>query len=154
LNRDDSLRGSLKCGVRVQELLVSEALSIISRKQISSSEAFRNVVLESGNDLHFLSHPIVLCQLTTILFQCEYQQKGNKRPMLVAVLSPHTNSYILNGITDLPISEKHRNKFPLAFERAAQKTNTRILRHFTHPSCIEIQKDDFFKFHDFLHHPQ
>lgn len=149
--RDECLRSSLICGVKAQELIVQEAIATLNRKVITSYDKFRDLVLESGNNLHILSHPIAICELTRILYQCETEQrKQQKKPMMISVLKPQSNSYIVNGLFELPTNEKERNLFPLWFERAASITNSRILNRFHQQSCIEIQKDDFFKFHESL----
>jgi len=166
----DKLRLGIRLAMKQQQVILHEASTIISHRQVRSGRRFRYVVLKHSADLAWLaSHPVSLSKLALFLVEALRSTKQARLPLVLAAYQAQTQLYQVvatNGIRDsnptydgvnfddedhdegrvLDQPYQFRNHFGSSFRQAAQQIRARVKHDGFETSVIEVNGDDLKQF--------
>jgi len=149
-NHLSHIEKGIEFAIVLQNAILRVASSLIEKKVIVSSGPFRSVLLNSSSDLYLFNQPFSLIKLGLFLMEAVNNNgRGKQKPFLICC-STSRHSTLIVGLNPKLVSQTKRNKFGVAFEAAAEKTNTRIQNHYFDSAVIEILEDDTKKFLEYL----
>ncbi len=160
----DKLRLGIQLAMKQQQIILQQAGTIISHRQIRTGRRFRYVILRHSADLSWLaSHPISLSKLALFLVEALRSTKKARLPLVLAAFQPTKQLYQVvatNGIRfedeeDFEEEEEaivydqpyqFRNHFGMSFRQAAQQIRARVKHDGFETSVIEVNADDLKQF--------
>lgn len=112
---DYSATAKLKHGIQLamkqQQVIIHEASTIISHRQVRTGRRFRYVVLRHSSDLAWLSsHPVSLSKLALLLVEALRNNKKARLPLVLAAFQPQSQLYQVvatNGYRPRPDDEDY-----------------------------------------------
>lgn len=133
--------------MRQQQVILHEATTILGHRLLRYGRRFRYVILRHGPDLAWLSnHPLSLNKLTLFLVEATRNSKRGHTPLVLAAYQSPTDTYVVIAITTTGPSQvnndSRRNRFGLAFRRAAQTVRARVKHDGFDSAMIEVKADD------------
>jgi cell division control protein 45 len=131
--------------MKQQQIILHEATTILSHRLLRYGRRFRYVVLRHSSDLAWLSnHPLSLTKLTLFLSEATRGSKRGHTPLLLAAFQALTDTYLVVVWTssDSNEDETGRNRFGLAFRRAAQIVRARVKHDGFDSAMIEVKSED------------
>jgi len=136
----------------LQQTTADKALDIIQKNRISSIGFFRYCEIDEKNKFYT---PLAISSLA-LFVQNTYtermrQSKRAAKPLVLGAWNDINNTYTVCGIPETTVRRKlNKNPFGKAFKQAAQRVEARVRNITFETYLIEIQKDDWKKFLDYL----
>lgn len=136
----------------LQQTIADKALEIIHKRRISSVGFFRCVEIDEKNILYT---PMAISKLSLFIQNTytEWLRQKNKlaKPMVIGAWNDNSNTYTVCGVPTTTTRRKlNKNQFGRAFQNAAQRVDARVRRITFDTYLLEIQKDDWKKFLQYL----
>ncbi|WVQ79395.1 hypothetical protein IAT38_001492 [Cryptococcus sp. DSM 104549] len=160
------IRRSLPLAMALHRAIVRAGSDILDKSVIRTLKSFRLAIMSEGPDLRMFSHASTLSRLALWLVDAtrdrwmERLNKKNERtgakvkslPFVVACLNEDKKTFLISGVTGAPeYGDVRKNKFGLAFQRAATECNAELNNDMFDTSVVEIAKDDLQSFIEELH---
>ncbi|KAI9339661.1 CDC45 family [Obelidium mucronatum] len=163
LDNIDLIFHGIQLSMQFQRILVKTGISIIEKNITKTMKTFRFTVVNGsgGGNAHagqrapggmagesdssvFGRSVALLNRLAVFLMETHREHKKKQLPLVVAAYNDDTGTYLVIGVPVLKRGEK--NKFGMAFLKAAQRTNVAFRSDAFDNSVAEIQRDDLLDF--------
>lgn len=141
--------------MKQQQIILVEASTILSHRLLRYGRRFRYVVLRNGSDEAWLAgHAFSLAKLALFIADATRNTRRGKLPLVVAAYSALDDTYfVVASGTATGLDNEHgdavgatggvmRNRFGLAFRRAAQTMRARVKHDGFDTSMIEVRAED------------
>lgn len=141
----------IAAAIRRQKDIVIMGTGLIDKQQVRTYPYMRCATIEQKSNF---TTPLSLCKLAMFVVDAYACTRKNysPKPFVLAALIDGSNSYLVAGIRSRGASEKGgKNSFNKAFKAAAQDVDARFRHDGFEGSVIEIQRDDFKKFQEYLY---
>eukprot|EP00761_Pharyngomonas_kirbyi_P009573 gb/GECH01009590.1/.p1 GENE.gb/GECH01009590.1/~~gb/GECH01009590.1/.p1 ORF type:complete len:649 (+),score=157.17 gb/GECH01009590.1/:1-1947(+) len=151
------MRQGIQEAIALRKSIVYTATSMFENKLILPSGPFRYAFLHDGAELSAFAHPLTVTALAMFVVEIiNYQQPGRPKPFVLGVRNEASDTYLIVGVagqTSHHVSSLiyNKNKFGVAFKKAARKTASRVRHDGFDASVIEVAKADYKKFMEYLH---
>jgi len=152
----EKIEKALVQAIDLQKVVVKQGSHMISKKIITTSGVFRYAYLKDTADTHIFLNPQALTKLAFFLVS-HYREKfpAKPRPFVLCALDDERDVYLVVAVDGTPATSDNgdvgKNKFGTSFNKAAEKTGARVKHDGFETSQMEIQKEDVFKFMEYLH---
>lgn len=146
------LQIGLRRAKHLQQSIADKALEIISKGRIKSKGFFRCCEIFEKNVFYT---PLAISTLS-LFVQNTYtermrQNKRAPKPLIMGAWNDISNTYTVCGLPETTVRRKlNKNPFGKAFKQAALRVDARVRNITFETYLIEIQKDDWKKFLDYL----
>lgn len=153
----DLLEKGIKFACNRQKDIVAMGTRLIEKRMITDEAYFRHATIEQKNGF---TNPVALAKLGLFVVDAYREHKltmpkkssYKDKPFILASLCDVRNSYIVVGIPQSKrVSSRKGNKFGFAFNEARDKVGARSKHSGFETSVIEVQRDDYVQFRDYLH---
>ncbi|ORY40218.1 CDC45-like protein [Rhizoclosmatium globosum] len=164
LDNIDLIFHGIQLSMQFQRILVKTGISIIEKNMTKTMKTFRFTVVNQsgGGNAHggqrapgglagesdssvFGRSVALLNRLAVFLMEAYREHKKKQLPLVIAAYNDETESYLVIGVPVLKRGEK-KNRFGMAFLKAAQRTNVAFRSDAFDNSVAEIQKEDLLDF--------
>ncbi|KAJ3029123.1 UNVERIFIED_CONTAM: hypothetical protein HDU68_000078 [Siphonaria sp. JEL0065] len=164
LDNIDLIFHGIQLSMQFQRILVKTGISIIEKNITKTMKTFRFTVVNGsgGGNAHagqrtpggmagesdssvFGRSVALLNRLAVFLMETHREHKKKQLPLVVAAYNDESETYLVIGVPILKRGEK-KNKFGMAFLKAAQRTNVAFRSDAFDSSIAEIQRDDLLDF--------
>ncbi|KAI8617943.1 CDC45 family [Chytriomyces sp. MP71] len=154
----------IQLSMQFQRAIVKTGISIIEKQQTKTTKTFRFATIgaSSGSGNHisgqrtsglvgendvsiFGKSTALLHRLGVFLMEAYREHKKKQLPLILAAYNDETDCHLVIGIPILKRGEM-KNKFGMAFLKAAQRTNVAFRSDAFDTSVAEIQRDDLIPF--------
>lgn len=145
--------------MKQQQIILLEASTILSHRLLRYGRRFRYVILRNGSDEAWLAgHAFSLAKLALFIADATRNTRRGRLPLVVAAYSTLGDTYFvvasgtskeLDGARDADVDSIEgvtRNRFGLAFRRAAQVVRARVKHDGFDTSIIEVKAEDLKSF--------
>jgi len=152
----EKIEDGLRKAIELQKAVVKQGSHMLSKRIITTSGVFRYAYLKDTADTHLFLNPQALTKLAHFLV-AHYREKYplKPRPFVLCALDNERDIYHVVAVDGTPgtsaTGDVGRNKFGTSFNKAAEKTDARVKHDGFDSSILEVQKEDVFKFMEYLH---
>lgn len=152
----DKIEEGIQMAIELQKSVVKQGSHMLSKRIVTTSGVFRYAYLKDTADTHLFLNTQALTKLAHFLVS-HYKEKFplKPRPFVLCALANDRDSYLVTAVDGTPATtasgEVSRNKFGSSFTKAAEKTNARVRHDGFETSIMEVEKDDIYKFMEYLH---
>jgi len=142
--------------IELQRTVVKQGSHMLSKRIITTQGVFRYAYLKDTADTHLFLNTQSLNKLAHFLV-AHYREKFplKPRPFVLCALDNDRDAYMVVALDGTPgttaSGEVGRNVFGASFAKAAEKTNARVNHDGFETSFMEVEKDDIYKFMEYLH---
>jgi len=152
----EKIEDGLRRAIELQQTVVKQGSHMLAKRIITTSGVFRYAYLKDTADTHLFLNPQALTKLAHFLV-AHYREKfpSKPRPFVLCALDLAREVYHVVAVDGTPATtadgEVAKNKFGSSFSKAADKTNARVKHDGFETAIVEVEKDDIFKFMEYLH---
>ncbi|OXG17350.1 cell division control protein 45 [Cryptococcus neoformans Tu401-1] len=160
------LRRSLPLAMALHRAIIRAGSDLLDKSIIRTLRNFRLTILSEGPDLRLFCHPSPLSRLALWLVDATRDRwveklarqnahsggKVKSLPFVVACLNEEKGTFSVVGVTGAPeFGDVRKNKFGLAFQRAASFSNATASLDMFDTSVVEVGREDLQSFIEHLH---
>lgn len=154
----EKLRRGISLAMKQQHVILTESTTILAHRLLRYGRRFRYVVLRNGSEVAWLAgHPFSLAKLALFIKDATRTSRRGNTPLVVAAYYGVTGTFFVvatstsaNSITRDKERDREgmipRNKFGMAFRKAAQSVRARVQHDGFDTSVIEVKEEDLKPF--------